>query len=101
MARFHWWLNSCKILISKKIYIHIVLRHQNDYLCCSVYKADISSEQKEALYELLRHHSHSSITAEVRRELASAKCRDLLATEPSRDLLATEPGDDSRDVDMS
>jgi len=69
-----------------------VLWHQALLTFIQRYKADISSEQKEALYELLRHHSHSSITAEVRRELASTKCRDLLAT---------EPGEDTRDVDMS
>ena len=41
------------------------------------YKEDISSEQKEALMELLRVQSHEQITPEVRRELMNSKCRDL------------------------
>jgi essential nuclear protein 1 len=41
------------------------------------YKSDISSEQLEALLELIKKHSRSDITAEIRRELSFAKCRDL------------------------
>jgi len=69
-----------------------VLWHQALLTFVQRYKADISSEQKEALYELLRVHTHTQITPEVRRELQSSKCRDLEVTEPS---------DQSKDVDMS
>ncbi|WAR16694.1 BYST-like protein [Mya arenaria] len=47
------------------------------------YKEDISSEQKEALMEVLRAHTHEHITPEVRRELVNSKCRDLETSEPS------------------
>uniref|UniRef100_U5EVH8 Putative cell adhesion complex protein bystin n=1 Tax=Corethrella appendiculata TaxID=1370023 RepID=U5EVH8_9DIPT len=40
------------------------------------YKNDISSEQKEALLNLLKKKSHPKITPEIRRELLAAKCRD-------------------------
>jgi len=59
-----------------------VLWHQALLTFVQRYKGDISSEQKEALYELLRVHTHAQITPEVRRELSSSKCRDLEATEP-------------------
>ncbi|XP_053382277.1 bystin-like isoform X2 [Mercenaria mercenaria] len=54
-----------------------VLWHQSLLTFVQRYKEDISSEQKEAMMELLRVHSHELITAEVRRELAHSKCRDL------------------------
>lgn len=41
------------------------------------YKSDISSEQKEALLELIKKHTHHEITNEIRRELANARCRDV------------------------
>jgi len=59
-----------------------VLWHQSILTFVQRYKGDISSEQKDALYELLRAQTHESITPEVRRELASSKCRDLQAVEP-------------------
>ncbi len=40
------------------------------------YKEDVSSEQKEALLELLRAHKHHVITPEIRRELVNSRCRD-------------------------
>lgn len=40
------------------------------------HKRDISSEQKEALLQLLRKKSHSKITPEIRRELQAATPRD-------------------------
>ena len=54
-----------------------VLWHQALLTFVQRYKSDISSEQREALMELLKKHTHYDITAEVRRELAAAKCRDL------------------------
>jgi hypothetical protein len=41
-----------------------------------------STEQKEALLELLKHQTHHLISAEVRRELVNAKCRDVEMDEP-------------------
>nr|XP_033338310.1 bystin [Megalopta genalis] len=58
-----------------------VLWHQALLTFVQRYKSDISSEQKEALLELLKKQSHHSITPEVRRELQHAKCRDLEITE--------------------
>lgn len=54
-----------------------VLWHQSLLTFVQRYKEDISSEQKEALIELLRVQVHEVITPEVRRELVSSKCRDL------------------------
>ncbi|XP_077300120.1 bystin [Arctopsyche grandis] len=54
-----------------------VLWHQALLTFAQRYKADISIEQREALLILLRKQSHPTITAEIRRELQSAKCRDV------------------------
>ena len=51
-----------------------VLWHQALLTFMQRYKEDISSEQKEALMELLRVQSHEQITPEVRRELMNSKC---------------------------
>ena len=51
--------------------------HQSLLTFVQRYKSDVSIEQKEALLELLKKHTHHDITNEIRRELASAKCRDL------------------------
>ncbi|XP_043578308.1 bystin [Bombus pyrosoma] len=59
-----------------------VLWHQALLTFVQRYKGDISSEQKEALLGLLRKQSHHTITAEIRRELQHAKCRDIEITEP-------------------
>lgn len=40
------------------------------------YKNDISSEQKDALMQLIKKKSHVKITPEIRRELQAAKPRD-------------------------
>ena len=61
-----------------------VLWHQALLTFVQRYKGDISSEQKEGLFELMRAHVHESITPEIRRELASSKCRDLKAPEPGK-----------------
>eukprot|EP00096_Caligus_rogercresseyi_P004299 TRINITY_DN18510_c0_g1_i1.p1 TRINITY_DN18510_c0_g1~~TRINITY_DN18510_c0_g1_i1.p1 ORF type:complete len:419 (-),score=137.12 TRINITY_DN18510_c0_g1_i1:32-1288(-) len=54
-----------------------VLWHQAFLTFVQRYKKDISSEQKEALLELTKQHSHSGgITQEVRRELNNSVCRD-------------------------
>ncbi|RZF36677.1 hypothetical protein LSTR_LSTR014209 [Laodelphax striatellus] len=58
-----------------------VLWHQSLLAFAQRYKADISSEQRDALLALLRAHSHATVTPETRRELQSAKCRDVEVTE--------------------
>ncbi|XP_011504521.1 PREDICTED: bystin [Ceratosolen solmsi marchali] len=63
-----------------------VLWHQAFLTFAQRYKSDISSEQKEALLELLKKQSHHTITPEIRRELQAAKCRDIELTAPT-----TEP----------
>ncbi|XP_073990111.1 bystin [Rhodnius prolixus] len=59
-----------------------VLWHQALLTFVQRYKSDISSEQREALLKLLRHQSHPTITAEIRRELQNATCRDVEMNEP-------------------
>ena len=44
-------------------------------------KKHISSEQRDALLEIARIHTHK-FTHEIRRELTNAKCRDLEVAEP-------------------
>ncbi|XP_076244398.1 bystin [Calliopsis andreniformis] len=60
-----------------------VLWHQALLTFVQRYKSDISSEQKDGLLGLLKKQSHHTITAEVRRELQHAKCRDVEITEPT------------------
>ncbi|NXQ26621.1 BYST protein, partial [Alaudala cheleensis] len=54
-----------------------VLWHQSLLALAQRYKEDLSSEQKEALLELLKFHSHPQISAEIRRELMNSKTRDV------------------------
>ena len=53
-----------------------VLWHQSLLTFVQRYKEDISSEQKKALLDLIRVHTHASITPEIRREIVNSKCRD-------------------------
>lgn len=53
-----------------------VLWHQSLLTFVQRYKSDVSSDQKEALNELIKKHSHHEISNEIRRELANSKCRD-------------------------
>jgi len=53
-----------------------VLWHQALLVFVQRYKEDISSEQKEALYGVLRVHFHAKIGPEIRRELQNSKSRD-------------------------
>nr|CAG4650938.1 EOG090X058P [Simocephalus serrulatus]SVE94207.1 EOG090X058P [Simocephalus serrulatus] len=53
-----------------------VLWHQALLTFSQRYKADLSSEQKEALLQLLTAHKHHSLTPEIRRELLHSVCRD-------------------------
>ncbi|CAH0405947.1 unnamed protein product [Chilo suppressalis] len=58
-----------------------VLWHQALLTFVQRYKADISTEQRDALLELLRKQSHPNITPETRKELQAAKCRDIEVNE--------------------
>ncbi|XP_066254089.1 bystin [Euwallacea similis] len=62
-----------------------VLWHQAFLTFVQRYKADISTEQRDALLELLKKQHHHTITAEIRRELQHAKCRDAEDAEPKMD----------------
>lgn len=53
-----------------------VLWHQSLLTFVQRYKEDISSEQKQALLDLLRAQTHPSITHEIRREIINSKSRD-------------------------
>lgn len=59
-----------------------VLWHQSLLTLVQRYKADLASEQKLALLELLKLQTHPSISAEIRRELQNSESRDLETTMP-------------------
>ncbi|XP_056462248.1 bystin [Gadus chalcogrammus] len=54
-----------------------VLWHQSLLTMAQRYKADLASEQKEAVLELLKVQTHPHISAEIRRELQNSESRDL------------------------
>ncbi|XP_075966647.1 bystin [Anarhichas minor] len=54
-----------------------VLWHQSLLTMAQRYKADLASEQKTALLELLKIQTHPPISAEIRRELQNSGSRDL------------------------
>jgi len=64
-----------------------VLWHQAFLTFVQRYKGHISSEQREALLELLKFQNHDKITPEIRRELQHAKCRDEEMDEPMMDAM--------------
>lgn len=53
-----------------------VLWHQALLTFSQRYKSDLSTEQKEALLQLLTAHKHHTLTPEIRRELLYSACRD-------------------------
>jgi len=59
-----------------------VLWHQALLTFVQRYKGHVSSEQRDALMDLIKHQGHYKITQEIRRELVNAKCRDLEVDEP-------------------
>lgn len=71
-----------------------VLWHQSLLTFVQRYKHDISSEQKDALFQLLRKQVHPKITPEVRRELQAARPRDVEMADPM------ESGPGAMSVDM-
>ncbi|XP_051980142.1 bystin [Xyrauchen texanus] len=60
-----------------------VLWHQSLLTLVQRYKADLSSEQKEALLELLKSQTHPLMSAEIRRELQNTESRDLEDATPA------------------
>lgn len=60
---------SCHLKRSVMLYIFIT-GHMHSY------KEDITSEQKDALLQLIRRHGHYKITEEVRREIIYSRSRD-------------------------
>ncbi|XP_061688977.1 bystin [Syngnathoides biaculeatus] len=54
-----------------------VLWHQSLLTLAQRYKADLASEQKAALMELLKIQNHPQISAEIRRELLNSESRDI------------------------
>lgn len=81
-----------------------VLWHQSLLTFVQRYKNDISSEQKDALFALLRKQQHLKLTPEIRRELVAARCRDVEMAEPvemdSVGAVAVEMPDVSLDDDQ-
>ncbi|CAB1353729.1 unnamed protein product [Coregonus sp. 'balchen'] len=59
-----------------------VLWHQSLLTLAQRYKADLASEQKAALLELLKVQTHPQISAEIRRELQNSESRDLETAMP-------------------
>lgn len=53
-----------------------VLWHQALLTFVQRYKGDLSSEQKEALLQLLTTQKHHSLTPDIRREILHSTCRD-------------------------
>ncbi|XP_036387253.1 bystin [Megalops cyprinoides] len=53
-----------------------VLWHQSLLTLAQRYKADLASEQKGALLELIKYQTHPHISPEVRRELVNSESRD-------------------------
>ncbi|XP_030633412.1 bystin [Chanos chanos] len=60
-----------------------VLWHQSLLTLAQRYKADLASEQKAALLELLKIQTHPQISAEIRRELQNAESRDVEVATPA------------------
>ncbi|XP_037535447.1 bystin [Nematolebias whitei] len=54
-----------------------VLWHQSLLTLAQRYKADLASEQKTALLELLKIQTHTQISSEIRRELQNSESRDI------------------------
>nr|CAG8517576.1 15752_t:CDS:10 [Entrophospora candida] len=53
-----------------------VLWHQSFLVFAQRYKQDLTPEQKEALFDVLKSKLHEQITPEIRREIANSVARD-------------------------
>lgn len=58
--------------------------HQTLLKFCQLYTRDISSEQREALLELIKQHSHHQISPEIRKILQKTQPRDAELTREER-----------------
>ncbi|XP_017091500.1 bystin [Drosophila bipectinata] len=76
-----------------------VLWHQSLLTFAQRYKNDISSEQRDALLQLLKKKTHFKITPDVRRELQAATCRDVEMMETDNGL-AGQPTKMYTDADV-
>ncbi|XP_034662162.1 bystin [Drosophila subobscura] len=76
-----------------------VLWHQSLLTFAQRYKNDISSEQRDALLQLLKKKSHPKITPDARRELQAATCRDVEMMETDNGL-AAQPVNIYTDADV-
>lgn len=54
-----------------------VLWHQSFLTLVQRYKADLASEQKTSLLDLLKIQTHPQISTEIRRELQNSESRDI------------------------
>ncbi|XP_050693156.1 bystin-like [Eriocheir sinensis] len=52
-----------------------VLWHQALLTFVQRYKEDLSNDQKQSLLDVVKFHTHYTMTAEIRRELMNSKCR--------------------------
>lgn len=62
-----------------------VLWHQSLLTFVQRYKEDLSPDQKQSLLDVVRFHTHHTMTAEIRRELMNSKCRGEGDTEMAVD----------------
>jgi len=64
-----------------------VLWHQSLLVLCQRYAAHLAPEQKDALRDVVRKHTHAQITLEVRRELAAVPSRGEQPTATAADAM--------------
>ena len=75
-----------------------LLWHQCLLVFVQNYKSDLTCEQKEAILELLRVHSHRQITSIVRTELFNTKSRDVEAEPIEQDEPHMSGSDDDSEM---
>ena len=63
-----------------------VLWHQALLVFLQRYKEDITTEQKEAIQELIKKQNHHTVTGEIRREITNSKSRGEVHMEEDIDL---------------
>jgi len=63
-----------------------VLWHQALLVFLQRYKEDITTEQKEAIQELIKKQNHNTVTGEIRREITNSKSRGEVHMEEDIDL---------------
>jgi len=64
-----------------------VLWHQSLLVLCQRYAAHLAPEQKDALRDVVRKHTHAQITSEIRRELAAVPSRGEQPTATATDAM--------------